>query len=314
MLSLGIDLGGTFARAAVVDAHGQLLANTKQALTNRSPEGVVETIAAVAREAISLAGTEDVTSCGVGVAGQLLGDRGIVAVAPNLGWRDVPLAAMLSERLDRPVRLINDLRAAAWGEYVVGAGLGVHDLLVVFVGSGVGSAFIAGGKIINGAGNVAGEFGHIKVVPAGRRCGCGENGCLEAYVGGHNLIVQMNEAVAQRQTLLSQMGPTLSPASLMEAAMKSDPAAVEIFEQASGLLSLAVANYVTVLNPARLILGGGVLTHAPAFKERVADGIGYLTNAGARASVQIVSAALGDDAGIIGAGLLAAMHVVPAKR
>lgn len=306
MLSLGIDLGGTFARAAVVDAHGVLLANTKQALTDRSPQGVVETIAEVARHAISAAGAEDVRACGVGVAGQLLGDRGVVAVAPNLGWRDVPLGELLSARLSRPVRLVNDLRAAAWGEFTAGAGRGVHDVLVVFVGSGVGSAIISGGHLLHGGGNVAGEFGHIKVFPGGRLCGCGENGCLEAYAGGHNLIAQMNEAVAQRQTVLAQLGPSLTPASLMEAMAQGDAAATEIFESAAGVLALAMANYVTLLNPSRIILGGGVLTHAPAFKVRIREGIARLTNTSARTNVEIVSAALGDDAGIIGAGLLAA--------
>lgn len=310
MLALGIDLGGTFARAAVVDAQGQLLAAAKIALTDRSPTGVVETITLASKQAISAAGAEDVSSCGVGVAGQLLGDRGVVALAPNLGWKDVPLGELLSKRLDRPVKLVNDLRAAAWGEFIAGAGREVQDLLVVFVGSGVGSAIISAGRIINGSSNVAGELGHIKVIPGGRLCGCGENGCLEAYAGGHNLIAQMKEAVGQRVTLLAQMAPLLTPASLVQAVEQGDEAAREIFERASVVLSVAVANYVTLLNPARVILGGGVMVHAPALHQHVARGISELTNNAARSSVQIVSAALGDDAGIIGAGLLS----LPASR
>ncbi|MFL5321536.1 MAG: ROK family protein, partial [Myxococcaceae bacterium] len=183
MLSLGIDLGGTFARAAVVEASGRLVSAAKTALQNRSPEGVVATIHAAAVEAMKAAGNPAVSACGVGVAGQLEGDHGVIAVAPNLGWRNVPFGKLLSDSLGRPVRLINDLRAAAWGEFVAGAGQGCSDMLVVFVGSGVGSAIISGGRLVVGASNVAGEFGHVKVVTRGRSCGCGEQGCLEAYAG-----------------------------------------------------------------------------------------------------------------------------------
>lgn len=304
MLSLGIDLGGTFARAAVVDPEGRVLASAKSALTDRAPEAVTETIVEAARQAISAAGAEAVGACGVGVAGQLVGDRGIVALAPNLGWRDVPLAELLANRLERPVKLVNDLRAAAWGEFCAGAGKGTQDILVVFVGSGVGSAIISGGRIVNGAANIAGEFGHIKVVADGRRCGCGENGCLEAYAGGHNLIAQMKEAIGQRVTLLSKAA-MLSPATLVEAMEQGDEAAKEIFDRAAMHLALAVANYVTVLNPARVILGGGVLAHAPRLRDQIEQGIHKHTLNSARQCAQVVSAALGDDAGIIGAGLLA---------
>ncbi|MFL5320672.1 MAG: ROK family protein [Myxococcaceae bacterium] len=309
MLSLGIDLGGTFARAAVVEASGRLVSAAKTALQNRSPEGVVATIHAAAVEAMKAAGNPAVSACGVGVAGQLEGDHGVIAVAPNLGWRNVPFGKLLSDSLGRPVRLINDLRAAAWGEFVAGAGQGCSDMLVVFVGSGVGSAIISGGRLVVGASNVAGEFGHVKVVTRGRSCGCGEQGCLEAYAGGHNLIAQMREAVAGGPTALAALcsgNPSvLTPAHLEEAAEMKDGAALAIIERAGDYLALAVANYVTVMNPTRLVLGGGVLTHAPTLRRRVTEGIAAYTNASARRAVHVVTAALGDDAGIIGAGLLA---------
>lgn len=308
---LGLDLGGTNARAAVVDGKGALVSVAKRPLGDRGPNAVADVLAEAAREALARAGTPKVAGCGAAVAGQLAGDRGVVVVGPNLGWRDVPLAALLQARLGMAVRLVNDLRAAAWGEFHGGAGRGETDLLVVFVGSGVGSAAIAGGRLITGASNVAGEFGHIKVAgPDGRPCGCGERGCLEAYVGGHNLSTQLREAVAAGPTALAALCggelDALAPSHLERALGLGDPAATALFERAAGMLSLAVANYVTVLNPGRLILGGGVLSNVPALRARVAEGVARFTNANARKSVQVVDAALGDDAGLVGAALLGA--------
>src|SRR5262245_5034261 len=196
MPTLGIDLGGTNARAAVVDEQGRILSSLKLSLAARSPTAVVEIIAQAAAGAVAALGEVEVRGCGVGAAGQIDRDTGIIAVAPNLGWRNVPLGTMLTERLGRPVRVVNDLAAASWGELNAGAGRGAQDVYVVFVGSGVGSSMIANGQLVRGCGGVAGELGHTKVVPGGRRCGCGELGCLEAYAGGHNLIALARELLA----------------------------------------------------------------------------------------------------------------------
>lgn len=309
MQTLGIDLGGTFARAAVVNAEGEILASAKTALSDRRPEAVIEAIAHAADGALASAGGVEVTGCGVGVAGQLA-EGGRVIVAPNLGWRDVPFGALLSARLGRAVRVLNDLAAAGWGELCAGAGKGARDLFVVFVGSGVGSTTIANGRLVRGSTGVAGEFGHIKVVIDGRRCGCGERGCLEAYAGGHNLIAQMKEALqAGKPTeLLRSCGgdaTKLTPALLELESDGGDVVAQSIYLPAIGYLSLAIANQVTFLNPARVILGGGVLNHAPGMRRRIRDAIAQYTSVTSRAAVAVVEAALGDDSGLIGAGLLA---------
>jgi glucokinase len=311
--TLGIDLGGTFARAAVVDAQGRILAADKAALGERTPDAVVDVIARAASAALRLAGNVDVTAVGVGAAGQLRGETGIIRVAPNLGWRDVPFGALLAARFNRPVRVVNDLSAAAWGELRVGAGRGVSDLLVVFVGSGVGSAIITHGQLTTGATGVAGEFGHIKVVPGGRPCGCGERGCLEAYVGGHNLTAQLRELLAEADPasplarLASQLPPGAPalPPLLEQAAGAGDARAREVLTRAADALALAVANQVTVLNPGRLVLGGGTLTHLPLLKERIREGVQAWSSAVSRDGLTVADAELGDDSGIIGAALLA---------
>ena len=309
MPTLGIDLGGTFARAAVVDTKGNIIASAKMALGERSPAAVVESIAHAAKAAVDTAGTP-VQGCGVGAAGQIHGESGVLAVAPNLGWRNVPLGEMLRTRLGYPVRVVNDLSAAAWGELNAGAGRGSQDMYTVFVGSGVGSAIIAGGRLVTGGGGVAGELGHIKVLPNGRRCGCGELGCLEAYAGGHNLIAQTRELLAsgRSQVLkdLTEGDPArVTPVTLEQAAEAGDAEAREIYERASLMLAVAVANQVTVLNPARLILGGGVLTHCPGIRRRVVEGVQAFASTTSREGLFISDAELGDDSGLIGAALLA---------
>ncbi|MGE6758604.1 ROK family protein [Corallococcus interemptor] len=308
MPTLGIDLGGTFARAAVVDGKGDILASAKVAVQDRKPQGVVETIAQAAEEAVRKSGVK-VDGCGVGAAGQIHKDTGVISVAPNLGWRDVPLAAMLTKRLGFDVKVVNDLSAAAWGELHAGAGRGAQDILVVFVGSGVGSAIIADGRLVQGGGGVAGELGHIKVVPGGRLCGCGEHGCLEAYAGGHNLIAQTKELLSSGgspvlERLTNGDPYTITPVTLETAAEAGDVKAKEIHSRAAQFLAVAVANYVTVLNPSRLVLGGGVLTHCPGLKRLVLDGVQQWASRVSREGLLIADAELGDDSGIIGAALL----------
>jgi glucokinase len=307
--TLGIDLGGTYARAAVVDEGGNILAAHKTALSDRSPNAVVEAVALAAGNALrSCAGS--VLACGVGAAGQLQGSSGLVLVAPNLGWRNVPFGTMLAEKLGHSVRVVNDLSAAAWGEFRAGAGKGEQDLLVVFVGSGVGSAVITNGALVSGAHGVAGEFGHVKVKPHGRRCGCGEDGCLEAYAGGHNLSAQIRELIqaGRSSTLAELVGPDLSqanPSHLEQAAGAGCPAAKAVYDFAAEALGLSIANQVTMLNPGRLILGGGVLSRCPGLRERVLACIRSYASVSSREHLGVVEAALGDDSGLIGAALLA---------
>ncbi|MHB8877186.1 MAG: ROK family protein [Myxococcaceae bacterium] len=308
--ALGIDLGGTNARAAVVDSKGLIVSSAKGLLDDRSPAAVVEAIALASESALAAAGGVVVLACGVGAAGQLRGDSGVVAVAPNLGWREVPLGALLSKRLGRRVRVVNDLSAAAWGEKSAGAARGERDVYTVFVGSGVGSAIIANGQLVTGATGVAGELGHTKWIPGGRLCGCGERGCLEAYAGGHNLIVQMREAIDAGESthLAALVGGDLTRLTaevLEQAAQEGDAAALAIYERAVGLLGQAIANQVTMLNPSHLILGGGVLRHSSRIYGRIVEGVHTLASMVSRQALRISPAALGDDSGLIGAALLA---------
>src|SRR5216684_7724087 len=277
---LGIDLGGTNVRAAVVDQDGHVLGQEKHRLLSREPPQVAEAVVRAAKTACGAAGMPfgEMKGMGLGVAGWVQKGTGMVMNAPNLGWHEVPFLRLVQARAPRiPMWIGNDLSVAAWGERSAGAGRGVDDLLVVLVGSGVGAGLILGGKLLEGASNVAGELGHVLVHPGGRLCGCGQRGCLEAYAGGHNLASWARDdlrialaaarAAGQRypevgRKLLDIAGePEKVTAAAMErAAHEGDELSRRLLDEAGKLLGVALANLVTILNPARLFLDDGALT------------------------------------------------------
>ncbi|MEW6433733.1 MAG: ROK family protein [Myxococcota bacterium] len=291
-LALGVDIGGTTARAAVVErASGRVVASAKQSWSDRSPEAVVAEVAKLLAQ-VAAGHSLDGVGVGVGFAGMLHGP--VVVNAPNLGWRDVDFGRALSRAVRRPVRLVNDLSAAAWGEKSAGAARGAQHVFTVFVGTGVGSAVITDGRLLDGATGVAGEFGHIKVVlDGGRSCGCGDAGCLEAYVGGARLTAWMQEE-----------GLSGTPSDLEIRAQAGHAAARRLYDVAVGHLALAIANQVTVLNPEVLVLGGGVLSRCPGMQARVREVVTQRAGVAARGAVRVELAQLGDDSGLVGAALL----------
>ncbi len=316
-LALGVDLGGTNVRAAVVDADtGEIVAAHKEPLQDRAPARVVEVVRHALASAAASAGIApgSATAVGVGVAGQCLGTTGVVLNAPNLGWRDVALGDLLGRALAIPVKIANDLSVAAWGEKRFGAAKGLADVALVFVGSGVGCGLILGGKLHNGAQGVAGEFGHVKVRPARseaepRLCGCGERGCLEAYTSGMSIAARVREDIqAGARTLVRErVGGDLArvTASVVDDAFRAgDPYAVAFWGEVADLLGTAIANLVTLLNPARVILGGGVLLGCPALDDLVRRTFAARASRSALHGLTVEHAWLGDDAGVIGAAVL----------
>ena len=316
-LALGVDLGGTNARAAVVDAtSGQLVAAHKETLRDRTPAAVVRVVAGAIEQAARAAGlsVQEAGSVGVGVAGQCLGRTGVVLNAPNLGWRDVAFGDLLGAALGVKVHIGNDLAVAAWGERSFGAAKGIDDVVLVFLGSGVGCGLILGGRVHSGATGVAAEFGHIKVRPARpttrqRVCGCGETGCLEAYTSGMNVAARVREDIAagEAKRILELAGGDLAlvGAALVEqAAREGDPYARDLWEEVGDLLGTSIANLITVLNPARLLLGGGVLLGSPTLAALLRGHMDAKVSRSAARALTVERAGLGDDAGVVGAALL----------
>lgn len=303
MSVVGVDLGGTGLRAGVVEADGAV--RGLRAFEHGGLRRPLDAIEAVARAVELVAQGEPVDAVGVGVAAWVERATGFITRAPNLGWVDVPFAELLARRLGVPVVVHNDLKAIAWGEYRFGAGVGADTLLVVFLGTGVGSAIVAGGTLWTGARGFGGEIGHVKVGPDdGPLCGCGRRGCLEAYVGGGALARRAAEARAKGR--LAKCGDgEITAMALERAARGGDPDARTLLEQGGDLLGRTLGAMVNVLNPDVLLLGGGVWFASDYVQDAVREGIDFTSHPDLRKSVRIVGSALGSSAGVLGAADLA---------
>ena len=310
--AIGVDLGGTKVEVALVDREGQV----RQRL--RRPTDVKDGLAAVENEIVAAVRElhEDVghppAGVGVGVAGQIEPGTGVVRFAPNLGWHEVPFQADLSRALDLPVVVLNDVRAAAWGEWLHGAGRGYDDLVCLFVGTGIGGGVVSGRHMLAGCSNTAGELGHMTVDWRGPVCHCGNTGCLEALAGGWAIARRAREAIAADPSAgafwLERAGgrPEADSAkSVAPAAHQPDPLARQVVDEVAQALVAGAVGLVNAFNPCRLILGGGIIEGLPELVQRVAQGVRQLALAAATSRLQVVPASLHDDAGVVGAAALA---------
>lgn len=311
-LTIGVDIGGTKVAAGVVTPGGRVLARlrTETPERSKSPTVVEDTIVSVVSD---LRQEYRVRAVGVGAAGFVDERRSRVLFAPHLSWREEPLRDALSVRLGLPVVVENDANASAWAEVRAGAAQGVDDVVVVNLGTGIGGAIVLEGQLRRGRYGLAGEFGHMTVVPGGHRCECGNRGCWEQYASGNALTREARELVAAEspvaEALRQAVGgdPKLITGPLVsELAHKGDRACRELLEEAGGWLGVGLANLAAAFDPELFVIGGGVsevgeLLLGPA---RSAFEKG-LTGRGYRPEARVVAAALGNQAGLIGAADLA---------
>ncbi len=303
----GVDLGGTNARVEIFDTRLTTVGESRQRIRDAGgPEEIAAVLAGLIDEVLQDLPDSTVDAVGVGLAGQLSPDGRTVRNAPNLQWRDVPFADLLQDALQRRgipdahLLLVNDLSAQLWGERQAGAVQGFDDVLAVSVGTGVGGAILSGGVLVAGATNNAGEIGHSKVVVGGRPCGCGEEGCVEAYAGGIHLEKLIT--ALQIDELLVDGRPHLGVA---DDRAPEIPEVLQIWEEATDHLSLIIANAATLLNPAALLLGGGVLENCDNFRAMTLQKALPLILQVAREDLQVEMVSLGDQAGTLGAADLA---------
>jgi glucokinase len=309
-LSCGIDVGGTKIAGGVVDDQGNIL----QHLRVDSPASDVEAIEdAIAGLVSRLREEHPIESVGVGAAGYIDKSRSTVLFAPNLAWRHVDLKAELEPRVGLPVVIENDANAAAWGEFVYGAGHDVEDLLLVTVGTGVGGGLVLDGEVYRGAFGVGAEIGHLRVVPQGRLCGCGNFGCFEQYASGTALVRNAREAVGAgslpARSLLERAGGDVGGIDgplITTAARDGDLFAIEQLAELGRWLGEGIASLTAVLDPAVVAIGGGVADADELLLDplRVAFE-SHLPGRGHRPVLEIRKAALGNRAGLIGAADLA---------
>ncbi|WP_049578804.1 ROK family glucokinase [Streptomyces sp. SBT349] len=310
--TVGIDIGGTKVMAGVVDADGTILerVRTETPDKSKSPKVVEDTIAELV---LDLSDRHDVHAVGIGAAGWVDADRSRVLFAPHLAWRNEPLRDALASRLVVPIMVDNDANTAAWGEWRFGAGQGSDHLVMITLGTGIGGGILEAGRVKRGSFGVAGEFGHMQVVPGGHRCPCGNRGCWEQYSSGNALVREARELAAADSPVAhhildrvgGQIGDITGPL-ITQLARDGDAMCVELLEDIGRWLGVGIANLAAALDPARFVIGGGVseaddLLIGPA-REAFRR---HLTGRGYRPEAQIVRARLGADAGMVGAADLA---------
>jgi glucokinase len=312
-LAIGVDVGGTKVAAGVVDDEGRILAKLKRSTPAASPARTEQAIADVVNELLAEVPPGQITAIGLGAAGFVDSARSTMLFAPNLAWRDEPLKQRVEERLGREVVVENDANASAWAEARFGAARGYRDVMLVAVGTGIGASIIIGGELYRGRWGIAGEPGHVRVVPDGRLCGCGNRGCWEQYSSGNALVAEAREfarRTPEGAMRLLQLGggrpEGISGPEITQAATEGDPAALRCFQTVGGWLGQGLADLAAILDPACFVIGGGVseagdllLDPARAAFERALTGRGY------RPYAEIKVAQLGQDAGIVGAADLA---------
>jgi glucokinase len=305
--AFGLDVGGTNIRIGLVEADGTILQRERVATPDAADQRVKAMVDLVAR-ARDRAGRTDLP-VGVGAAG-LVDLDGVVRYAPNLDWRDAPLRAQLEQQLGTTVLVENDASAAMWGEYSAGAARAVEGgAIMLTLGTGVGGGLVMDGQLQRGSTGVGGEFGHMIVNEGGPRCPCGNRGCLEALASGSAIGRTAREAVAARRHHGSVLADVedLTGTHVTEAARAGDQLAIEVLDEVGGWLGVGIASLVNCLDPAVVIIGGGALSAGPLLLTPAVESYRARVVAREHRTVpRVVRAELGDDAGLIGAALLAA--------
>lgn len=309
-LAIGVDVGGTKVAAGVVDEQGRIVEKLRRPTPSSSLEQTVGTISEVVSE---LMGRHLVDAVGLGVAGFVDEARARVVFAPNLAWRDEPVKKAVEDRLGITVIVENDANATAWAETRFGAARGHSYVILLTVGTGIGSGIVLDGELYRGRWGLGGEAGHYRVVPDGRLCGCGNRGCWEQYASGNALAAEARE-LARRSPeaairLLELAGGKpegISGPEVTRAAAEGDPAALRCFSIVGTWLGQGIADLAAILDPGCFVVGGGVsaagdllLVPARMSFERA------LTGGGHRSLADIRLAQLGPDAGLVGAADLA---------
>ncbi|MEP6756526.1 MAG: ROK family protein [Chthonomonadales bacterium] len=318
---VGVDLGGTNVRAAVIGENEKILAQAHHpSYAKLGADRVIEASVGVISEAIKAAGlkAEDIGAVGMAVPGHIDTARGVIRWSPNFGetkdgafnvFLNVKFTPLISSRLGLPVTMGNDANVAALGEYRYGAGRDVKHMVMFTLGTGIGSGVIINGEVLIGSTGGAVELGHHVIVAGGVRCGCSTFGCIEAYCGQHAIVERALRAMENgSSTLLNEkLGSdkgTLTPEQIDEAARAGDAAAIGVFEETGYYLGIGMANSVHIFNPEMIVIGGGV-RKATGLIESAKRSMYRHTIASLVSNVVVAEAGLGGDAGVMGAAELA---------
>ncbi|WP_307807642.1 ROK family protein [Nocardioides xinjiangensis] len=305
---VGVDIGGTKVLAGTVDTDGRVVRTASRTTPGR--RGVTrEAEDALVSAVLEAAGGRAVAAVGIAAAGFVdsAGER--VVFAPHLPWQGEPLRELLAERLGCPVALDNDANCAARAEAHHGAARGAAHAVMITMGTGIGGAVLLRGEVVRGASGMAGEFGHMQVVPAGRPCECGRRGCWEQYSSGNALVRRARSLMTEQPSVLLKMsggdpGRVTGPM-VTAAAEQGDRVAREAFTSVGDWLGMGAANLVAALDPEVVVIGGGVSAAGDLLLAPARDALSRtLVGAGHRRVPDLIAARLGPRAGVVGAALL----------
>jgi glucokinase len=311
---LGIDIGGTNVKIAVVGRTGRV--HARGAIDTNPKEGPRKTFGRIAAAAGTLAGFRkgaEVAAAGVGCAGLIDPVKGRLFSSPNLpAWENSPIGRIAGRALGVYTIVDNDANCAAYGEFRAGACRGMENLVFVTLGTGVGGGVVTGGRLLRGAANFAAEIGHTTVSVDGPKCRCGNRGCLEAYVGTYGLVRSARERLKEKPTgLLGRwvgaggQKRRLTPRLVFDAARRRDPAARAVVKDAGRYLGVGIASLVNVFNPEAVVLGGGVAGSFDLLRPHIERTVRRRAFAESARMAKIVSSQLGNDATAVGAAMLA---------
>jgi len=307
--SIGIDIGGTKIAAGLVSPDGELSQLIKVPSPASDPDLMAKTVVDLIDQ---LAEGREIEAVGIAAAGFIDAERNEILYSPNLQWRHEPLRTRVQEMVSYPVTLENDANAAAWAEFRFGSGKKAQSMVMLTIGTGVGGAIIADGKLIRGGFGIGGELGHIRLINGGRQCGCGQRGCLEQYGSGtaflkaaRKLATSDGPAGRRLRELASENG-ILGGAEVSQAITEGDVGALSLLRELGDYLGQGLASIVAALDPEVCIVGGGVSIAGEKLTEPIY--FSYLNNLpakGYRPELEVIAAKLGNEAGIIGAADIA---------
>jgi glucokinase len=301
---VGIDIGGTNTKLALVDRRGRVLA--RDMIDTNAPRGPEALFRELGQRIPGLLGARrSALAAGVGCAG-LIDERGRLHASPNLpGWEKKSLGRIARRHLGVNTTVDNDANAAAYGEYKRGCGKNARMLVCVTLGTGVGGGIVSQGRILKGASGYASEIGHMTLHLNGPRCKCGNRGCLEAYLGTDALVRSARGLLAKRKRPLLASGKALTPEVIARAARNGDSLAREVFERAARHLGTALASLVNLLNPDTIAIAGGVAGGFDLMKQSLNEEIVARAFTEPAKAVSVHKAQLGNDAAAVGAALIA---------
>ena len=295
MYTIGIDLGATFVKMGLIDDLGKVYFRRKiETVLSSNRASLIEAVISNIRDIIEISG-KSVSGVGIGVPGPVDSKKGIVHYFPNIkGWEEVPLKSILEKKLGLRVELDNDVNAMTLGEFVFGAGQGCNNLVCLTLGTGVGGGIIIDGKLYRGGSMCAGEIGHMPINETGPKCNCGGIACLERYIGNKYILERAKKVFGNNITLEA----------LTSLAKFGNKKAIAIWVDVAEKLSVAIAGVVNLLNPDKIVIGGGVSKAGEFILNPLRKELKKRAMKDQAAHVKIIAAKLGTDAGIIGASLL----------